>query len=133
MFYLNSESENHTMRFFVIFIILSLFSIHASNIEKDYFINLKAENGLNIISLLETSLNIPDEFTLNNFIVITSQNVILETIDSSDKPNNFDELVENWIDILNGLAVNGTGSLLIKELKPYISKNNKIQFPVENF
>jgi hypothetical protein len=121
------------MRFFVIFIILSLFSIHASNIEKDYFINLKAENGLNIISLLETSLNIPDEFTLNDIIVITSQNVILETIDSSDKPNNFDELVENWIDILNGLAVNGTGSLLIKELKPYISKNNKIQFPVENF
>ena len=113
------------MRFFIIFTIFNLLSIFALT-EKDYAVNSKTENEFYLIGLLETGLSLPDEFVLNEIIVIASQNVILETVDSSNKPDNFDDLVENWIDILSLLAVKGTGSVMIKEFKPYMSKNYQL-------
>ena len=110
------------MKFFIVLtiFILNLFSIHAS-IEKDYLI--KAENEFDIIDLLELALNIPDEFTIDEIIIAISQTAILETVNPLNKPDNYDDLVKNWIGILNELAANGTGSVLIQELKPYKSNN----------
>ena len=108
-------------------IISSLIFTNAFN-EKHHIVNLKANTELDLIGVLETLLDVKDEISLHEIIVILTQNAMLDTIDSPKKPDNYDELLENWIIILTVLEESGTGSVLIKDLKPYISriKQNKL-------
>jgi hypothetical protein len=91
---------------------------HALN--NDAIVELKEE--FDILALLNTLLAVPDDWTLDEILIIGTQNIILDVVDSPIKPENFDELVANWIKILGVLNVNGTSAVLIGELKPYISK-----------
>ena len=93
---------------------------HALNNDEEAIVELNEE--FDVLGLLNTLLNVPDDWTLDEILIIGTQNVILDVLDSPIKPDNFDELVANWIKILGVLNVNGTSAVLIGELKPYISK-----------
>ena len=111
------------MKINVLFGILvsNLFLIQA--IHNDSSFVIRQDNDLDLVGLLESLLDVPDAFILGDILIIVTQNAILETIDSPNKPDNYDELLDNWIEIINLLNNVGTANVTIGELKPYISIN----------